>query len=46
MRAFDTFADLDRVGEHAHDTIDPGDLVALPSMTRQAVGAVDFAGIE
>jgi hypothetical protein len=25
---FDTFADFDRVGEHAFDTIDPSDQVA------------------
>jgi hypothetical protein len=61
------FADLDHVGEHALDTINPGDHVGRsggwvsedrfvsiywlmvttsPSMTRQAVGAVDFADIE
>jgi hypothetical protein len=60
-------ADLDRVGEHAFNTIEPCDQVsrsgwvglcqqiyldllvgvtALLSMTRQAAGAVDFAGIE
>jgi hypothetical protein len=66
VRAFDAFADLDRDGEHAFDTIEPRDQVArsgwvsasrfvptcwlevtlLLSMTRQAAGAVDFAGVE
>jgi hypothetical protein len=65
-RAFDALTDFDRIGEHALDTIDPGDQVArsgwvpddrsvsiywlvvtaLPSMTRQAVGAVDVTSIE
>jgi N-acetylmuramic acid 6-phosphate (MurNAc-6-P) etherase len=67
VRALGALTDLDRVGEHVFDAIEPAirsrgvggwvyasrsdltcwlEVTALPSMTRQAAGAVDSVGIE